>query len=245
MTSAPASARQRARSNAPARGCSPSSFQPCTMTLAPARSWPWKSLDMRGKSRTFLMSALVTMVMSRPSAFTIGSLPTFDFFNCAWASSMVMGSCDLITLVTMMLEIFVSRSSVFSWSRELMKPASFDPSLPFSVMQTPLMPVRFLILSTSFRVWSGRKQIGSKMNPLTKRLARLTISTCESMLWLQWMKPMPPTSASPTASSDSVTLSTGLLASGKFNLIFLVSRPEVSMADMSKEMCPGIRMMSS
>mmetsp|Transcript_74541 Transcript_74541/g.230366 ORF Transcript_74541/g.230366 Transcript_74541/m.230366 type:complete len:325 (+) Transcript_74541:654-1628(+) len=245
MTSAPASASARARARGPPGGCSPSSFHPAAMTLAPASSCPWKSRDIRGKSRTFLMSERVTMVMSRPSLFTIGSFPTLDFLSWPMASSIVRGSRPLTTRFTMTSEIRVPRSATVSVSRELRKPTSLELSLPFSVMQIPLMPFSALILSASFSVWSGRNVTGSRMKPLTKRFALLTISACASTLWLQWMKPMPPTRARLMASSASVTVSAGLPTRGKLSRILGVSWLLTSTSDASKEVCPGMSTMSS
>mmetsp|Transcript_21416 Transcript_21416/g.64278 ORF Transcript_21416/g.64278 Transcript_21416/m.64278 type:complete len:220 (-) Transcript_21416:359-1018(-) len=167
MTSAPASASAEARPHGPPGCWGPSSFQPPATTRAPASSCPWKSRDMRGKSRAFLMSERVTMVMSRPSLFTIGSLETLAFLSWSMASSIVMGSMALTTRLTMTSEILVLRSRTVSVSREPRKPTSFELSLPFSVMQMPLIPFSLLILSHSFTVWSGRSVMGSRMKPLT------------------------------------------------------------------------------
>mmetsp|Transcript_47774 Transcript_47774/g.96426 ORF Transcript_47774/g.96426 Transcript_47774/m.96426 type:complete len:235 (+) Transcript_47774:394-1098(+) len=182
MMSTPASASARARSMGPSRGCSPLSFQPPAMTLAPHSSCPLKSLDIRGKSRSFLMSVRVTMVMSRPASLTIGSFPTLAFFIWAIASSMVIGSWALTTLLFMTSPILVFLSRIVSVSREQRKPTSFEFIWPFSVMQIALIPLLSLILSASLKEWSGRSVTGSRMKPLTKRFALFTISACESML---------------------------------------------------------------
>mmetsp|Transcript_42616 Transcript_42616/g.110121 ORF Transcript_42616/g.110121 Transcript_42616/m.110121 type:complete len:253 (+) Transcript_42616:770-1528(+) len=235
-TSTPASHSARARAT-------PS--WPLAGTDAPTSSCPRASRDIIGNVRTFFTSLAVIIETSLPSSSTMGSLPTLALRICRTASSRLTGSCAVTTLVSMTYCSSLDLSCWLSASREVAMPSNLPPSLPSSVMGTPLMPRSACTFSKSATVFLGPRVAGSRMKPLTQRLARRTLSTCAAIGWYGCTKPMPPARASAMAMSVPVTVSEGAPTRGVLSEMLRVRRVLMSTSEGSKETCPGSSTKSS
>mmetsp|Transcript_6703 Transcript_6703/g.15034 ORF Transcript_6703/g.15034 Transcript_6703/m.15034 type:complete len:235 (+) Transcript_6703:1576-2280(+) len=200
------------------------------------------SFEARGKSR-FLRKSLREMAATNSKlSLTTGSLP-FLLSRKIWlASSSVHPDLATVRSVVMTCETSVSRSRTKSWSRVVMIPRSFAPSLPPSVTGQPEKPCICLIRSSSESFVSGETVNGSRIKPFSKRLTRRTSSHCSSMVLLQWIMPSPPKRAIWTAIWCSVTVSMGLEMNGILIRIRFVAFVASCTSTASKSMLPG-RMM--
>ena len=95
---------------------------------------------------------------------------------------------------------------------------------PSTVIGTPPILRSSMIRDASAAVASGGSVTGSTITPCSLRFTLSTSSACCSIGMFLWTIPMPPSWANAIAISLSVTVSIGLLTTGRCNGMFRVSR---------------------
>mmetsp|Transcript_39 Transcript_39/g.85 ORF Transcript_39/g.85 Transcript_39/m.85 type:complete len:267 (-) Transcript_39:3-803(-) len=203
--------------------------------------------DASGKFACFMRSTRWMRATRIPRSVTIGRSPFFDLWITSLAASRETPSGAVTTSSTLVitLDTFAVLSSTKSVSRLVTRPRSLEPITPSDVTGKLVKPHFTLSFASSESVISAFTQIGSVMKPLLYFFTFVTSATWSGMGRFGWMMPMPPSSASPMAIRDSVTVSMGLETIGVFNRIRLEKFDSRHTLSTLKQMCLGRHMMSS
>ena len=214
MTSQPARSRAETRS----------SRSGPTPTAAPTSSRPFLSLAALGCWRVFSMSLMVMRPRRLYSSSTTSSFSMRLRWRRSFASSMLMPSRQVISLVVIMSATFCSRF----FSKRMSRLVRMPTSRPLRVTGMPLIWCAPISSTACASFASGSITTGSTTMPLSYFFTLVTSIACCWMVRFLWMNPSPPSCAIAMAVRASVTVSIAAETSGIFRRTLRVSRAPTS-----------------